>query len=111
MISPLCSTSGVSRVSGTGVWRAGGTSSTNTINSTSLTDRNSAPNLESQIEQIERQCDQNQASTALALPLVGPGELLPRIAEEKDSPTNTNQENLSLISSVSDPRSSAPTNK
>lgn len=35
----------------------------------------------------------NQQTSQLSLALVGPNELLPRIAEEKDSPTNSNQEN------------------
>lgn len=48
------------------------------------------PSVQQQQQNVE--VSSNSSDNRLSLNLSGPGELLPRIAEEKDSPTNTVQE-------------------
>lgn len=56
----------------------------------------SPPVIEATAPLVIEQTNTNTNSNRLSLTLAGPGELLPRIAEEKDSPTNTQEGNKTV---------------
>lgn len=108
LISPLCCTAPMkTQRSVSGVWRP--LVSTTSSAPSSITSAFSA--LQSQIQPIHIEkgvepfsdnfYDQTDSipgpTSLLSLSLQQPGELLPRIAEEKDSPTNTAQEATTII--------------
>lgn len=109
LISPLCCTAPMkTQRSVSGVWRPSVSTTTSSAPS-SISSAFSA--LQSQIQPIHIEkgiesfsdnfYDQTDSipgpTSLLSLSLQQPGELLPRIAEEKDSPTNTSQEVTSII--------------
>ncbi|XP_055373331.1 uncharacterized protein LOC129606738 isoform X2 [Condylostylus longicornis] len=55
-------------------------------------------NKQIQQQQSQQQLQQSTSNTLLALSLQTSGEMLPRIAEEKDSPTNSSGDNMCAVS-------------
>lgn len=108
LISPLCCTAPMkTQRSVSGVWRPSVSTTTTSSAPSSIT--SAFATLQSQIQPIEKGVeplsdsfyDQTDSiigpTSLLSLSLQQPGELLPRIAEEKDSPTNTAQEATAII--------------
>ncbi|XP_044740959.1 microtubule-associated serine/threonine-protein kinase 2 isoform X2 [Chrysoperla carnea] len=86
-------TSGISCTTNTNPVTCTSNSNYITIPATCTVDKDNKHAQNNEYLDSSMQNSDNQQASQLSLALVGPNELLPRIAEEKDSPTNSNQEN------------------